>query len=499
MIETTEINQRDFLNLKTKEIRKELGQYFTSKPVAEYMAKMIRPVSAPTVRILDAGAGAGILTITAAQQCLQQNNKIVHAVLYEIDKSVITHLEENMKQLSKHFSKHSGKFTFEIRNEDFILNRPDKVYKESYDIASINPPYFKYNSKTSPYANATADLFKGNPNIYASFMAIVANTLSKDGQMVAIVPRSFTNGLYFKGFRNFISTTMNLNKIHVFRSRNQVFKQLSVLQENVICYYTKCTKSSKIEICTSNGYEDLNHSVHNKYPKKLIIDSSNSQNIIRIPETKEEAQILEMVENWPTTFSESNYFISTGPVVEHRTREYITSPDSTKQSTPLLRMHNVKKFRTEWTGKNKKDARFLLCDDFKKHVSINQIYIILKRFSSKDEKRRLTAGIHVPDSSNHQWIGLENHLNYIGKDKGQLELLEAYGLASLFNSTFMDKYFRAISGNTQVNATEIRLMKLPSRKTILDIGKKALKNKNDLSQDQIDKIIKSLLNIDLEI
>jgi len=493
MIEAVALTQSRHLNRKTEAERKNLGQYFTGAPVADYMASLIKPIDAPIVRILDAGAGTGILTISAALHCLKMGKTKVHAVLYEIDDHTIALLKTNMQQLSDHFQKNKAQFTFEIRHKDFLLSRPDKT-DSPFHISSINPPYFKYNSKTSPYKKATEDLFTGNPNIYASFMAVTSASMAFNGQMIAIVPRSFTNGLYFKGFRHYLNKTMSLEKLHIFRSRNRVFKALSVLQENIICSYIKRPQTACIEVRTSTGYEDLHQVETQLYSQKLLIDASNEHEIIRIPETPEDAKILQIVEEWPSSFQKNGYFISTGRVVEHRAQEYITNPTHNQNSIPLLRMHNVQAFQTVWSGKNKKDARFQLLNGYHKHISQNQTYILLKRFSSKDEKRRLVAGIHNPKNIQGKIIALENHLNYIGRADEKLNLIEAYGLATLFNSTFMDKYFRCISGSTQVNATEIRLLKLPNRETIHKIGNAFLKS-SKTNQKHIDEIVALYLEV----
>ena len=473
---------------KNQPVKKTLGQYFTGLETADYMAKMIQPVSAPALRILDAGAGLGVLTFSTAMRCLKMGQNQLHAVLYEVDKSILSQLEVNMRNIVQIFKNRGGKFTFEIYNKDFVLLRPDKSQKP-FHISLINPPYFKYNSKTSIYASATGDLYKGNPNIYASFMAITANCLNPKGQMVAIVPRSFTNGLYFKGFRQYMGQNMSLNQIHIFKSRDKIFKKSDVLQENIICCYTKHKQKSNIKISCSIGYADLKKSKTIYYPAKQIIDTSTAHQMIRIPETPQDAEVLQTVERWPSSFQQNNYFISTGPVVEYRMKDYITQLKKKNKTIPLLKMHNIKPFKIHWTGHNKKDVYLKLFDDgHKKYTLKNQVYVLLKRFSSKDEKRRLIACLHNPNKVKGGLITMENHINYIGSNNGPLALAEAYGLTALFNSTLMDKYFRCLSGSTQVNATEVKLMKMPSKKTICKIGK-AVFRIILINQNNIDKIV----------
>ena len=491
MIEAVVTSQNAHFSLQSEATRREIGQYFTGSAVAGYMAAMLKPVGAGIVRVLDAGAGGGILTVAAALHYLDKGNRHVHAVLYEIDESVLTYLRETMCRVADLFRKKGGSFTFDIRHTDFVLDRPDRT-AENFHVSIINPPYFKYNSQTSPYAGATADLFKGNPNIYVSFMAIVMSCLANGGQMVAIVPRSFTNGLYFKGFRQFMASVASLEKIHIFRARNRVFREQAVLQENVICHYLKGCQRAKIEIRTSDGHDDLQQSTLNSYAADLLLDEGNGHNIIRIPEAAEDAHLMELVENWHGSFQKNGYFISTGPVVEFRAREFIDAFNTDDNHVPLLRMHNIKPFRSVWTGEHKKDACFQLSVGHEKHTIPNRFYVLLKRFSSKDEKRRLIAAVHDPAAIGDKLIALENHVNYIGCRDGELKAEEAYGLAVLLNSTLLDKYFRCISGNTQVNATEIRMLQLPTRGVIRQMGTAYRKIRaKHASQQHIDSIVTS--------
>lgn len=497
MLNNSAIEQPTLFDLKTRSQIKQLGQFFTDNRIANYMASMIHINEITNfVHILDPGAGNGILTSAVAHRCLELGKKRVHAVLYEIDETLLLRLEETMKQICMLFTQNNGKFSYDICNQDFILSRPDKR-KFKYHIAVINPPYFKYNSKTSPYSKATADLFDGNPNIYASFIAVASECLTFAGEMVAIVPRSFTNGLYFKGFRSYLQRNLGFERIHIFKSRNQLFKNMGVLQENIICKLIKSKQKNIVEIGFSNRSQDIAQSKIICYPLNLIIDKNSQHNIIRIPEEVVDGQILKVVTQWSDSFESNGYFVSTGPVVEFRTKDFITTKPQGRV-IPLFKMHNINIFYSKWTGKHRKDAYFILKEGYEKHINKNMVYVFLKRFSSKDEKRRLVASVHNPNTIKGELICLENHLNYIGLQDAEMSISEASGLAALFNSTFMDRYFRSISGNTQVNATDIRLLKLPTRRKIIEIGIK-IQMINRFEQRIIDKVINSMLNIKNEV
>jgi adenine-specific DNA-methyltransferase len=83
-------------------------------------------------------------------------------------------------------------------------------------------------------------------------------------------------------------------------------------------------------------------------------------------------------------------------------------------------------------------------------------YVLVKRFTSKEESRRVVAAVYAPERIDAEQVGFENHLNYFHRKGGGLPVTLAKGLAAFLNSTLVDLFFRQFSGHTQVNATDLR-------------------------------------------
>jgi len=467
---------------------KQYAQYFTNIKIAIFMANMIDRADSgenKKICILDAGAGEGILGIQATKRCIELGYKNIELTFYEIDEELHRLIRKHSDYLINIFQERGIKLNIKIISADFVLSRPTK----KFDVIIINPPYFKYPAKDSQYSDATSDLFKGNPNIYASFMAVCIASLAKRGTLISITPRSFTNGLYFKGFRKYIYANISFGHIHIFKSRDKVFKDSQVLQECIICKVVKTLQTDKIIISSSNSDIDLKTSEYNKHNNSLVIDKSNDLMMLHIPETKKDAEILIRANLLKSTFEQSGYFISTGPVVEHRTREFIVDSKfkSAEQYVPLLRPHNIQFMHVDLDMNKTKDAYILHNNCSVKHLLKNKTYILLKRFSTKDEKKRLVAAILSAKYLDTSYIGIGNKLNYIGIINDELSFEEALGLTAVLNSKFMDDYFRCFSGNTQVNASEIRVMKFPDRETVRQIGTDL--NNKEMTHENIDLVV----------
>jgi len=332
----------------------------------------------------------------------------------------------------------------------------------------------------------------GQPNVYAFFMALAVKMLKEGGELVAITPRSFCNGLYFRAFRRWLFERAALEHIHLFESRSDTFKESSVLQESMITKVHRLGAACPAISVTSSFAGDFRGTLARfEAAADRILDNSCGDCVIRIPASAQDHRVIGLVESFPTRFTDLGLRISTGPVVLFRASELVLDYPHGNASVPLLMPHNVKCFDTIWPlKKNAKPQAIRLCPASVRLLRPVRNYVLLRRFTAKEERRRLCAGCFLRAQQSASHVGIENHLNYVYHAHRELSEDETFGLASLFNSTLFDRYFRVISGSTQVNATEIRTMRFPDLKTVERIGRRIMADTS-----QADAIVASELGV----
>ncbi len=121
------------------------------------------------------------------------------------------------------------------------------------------------------------------------------------------------------------------------------------------------------------------------------------------------------------------------------------------------------------------------------------VYVLVRRFSAKEERRRLVAAIFDPDTVPCKFVGFENHLNYFHERGAPLDRTLAWGLSLFMNSTLLDSYFRQFNGHTQVNATDLRSLRYPTRDLLYALGRRVQRVLPP--QDEIDTLIAEILKI----
>lgn len=118
------------------------------------------------------------------------------------------------------------------------------------------------------------------------------------------------------------------------------------------------------------------------------------------------------------------------------------------------------------------------------YLQENSDLLLVKRFTSKEEKRRLQCGIYLKQRySQYKYISTQNKVNFVKCDSPCV----TYGLYVLLNSSLYDAYYRILNGSTQVNSTEINQIPIPSKEVIEEMGRELMQQ--DLTEDNCNKIV----------
>ena len=457
--------------------RRELAQFFTPLDVARFMASLARP-DRPVQRIIDPGAGTGVLACAVCEVIPSRTGR-VHLDAYEVDPALASMCHMTLAYAKAWLAARGTIFDFTIHQADYVTQNPivrglfDTTTPIRYDIAVANPPYFKLH-KFDPRAVAASAVIHGQPNIYAIFMAVTASLLSEGGVMVTITPRSFATGDYFRRFRQHLFAAVVPEAVHLFHSRKEAFRSDAVLQENVILRARKAqpSPSATVAVSASAGAADLDHRRIRNVPLASVVDLGSRNVIFNIPADESDDEVIRFVRSWPTSLHHLGLEVSTGPVVAFRARKFLVhEPAEDKDLAPLLWLQNIRRMTVQWPSDRSAKAQYIRDSlDSRGLLVRNATYVLLRRFTAKEERRRLTAAPLFCGQLPGRAIGLENHLNYIHRPHGEIGRDEAIGLAALLGSALLDRYFRVSSGTTQVNAVEVRALPLPSRGSIMTLG-----------------------------
>lgn len=475
----------------TKEHKKEEGQFFTPNEIASFMGKIASKPNSKNISILDPGCGTAILSCSLIEYLVKSDVESINLVAYETDVNLLIYTEQSLENLKDWLNEKNIKFKYTLVACDFIEDMAIAldVHRESFDYIISNPPYFKL-SKDDPRVKLLQHLVKGQPNIYSFFMAVSVNLLKSDGELIFIVPRSFASGQYFNSFRDYFFSHINLNFVHLFKSRSKTFDRDNVLQETLILKGSKTTIETVL-ISTSEGVRDLDQPVEKNYAIEKIINLQSEAKILHLPTTEFEEKVILLFKSWKNKLIDFNIQISTGPVVSFRSKEFLfdTYQNSTVYLAPLYWLHNITKMTIDWPVFIASKSQYINMNKMSKKTLIpNKNYVFLRRFSSKDDKSRLVAAPYFSESNQTELIGVENKLNYIYQLNGELQKNEAVGISALLNSEIFDTYFRTFNGNINVSATEIRLMPFPPIKVIRELGDNLI-IQNDYSQETINRIV----------
>ncbi len=476
-----------------KSHKKEYGQYLTPIEVADFMGGLISYREKKEITILDPGIGTGVLASAACENTIRKIKNLtkINIIGYEIDPNIIPYTKKSLNYLSKWLNQNNIDSSICLIEDDFIMDNfgvidnEEKLFSADYlnkniDIIISNPPYFKIN-KSDPRSIAVSKVVHGQPNIYSLFMTISAFMLNTDGEMIFITPRSYTSGFYFKSFREVFFSKITPKQFHLFASRNEAFVRDEVLQEHLILHGKKKVPKNnpdiKVLISHSRNTSDLEKSSKREALLNDVINYNSINKFIFLPLSEEEENTIAFVNSWPGNLHKYGMEISTGRVVPFRAKELIAKDKlDTCNYAPLIWMNHIKNENIQWPLENWRKEQYIEICEYSLPILVpNSNYILMRRFSPKEDRKRINTAPFHKTNYKFDFIGIENHVNYIHRPNGELSKEEITGLSAILNSKYLDTYFRTLNGNTEVSATEIRDIPLPDYDFVIKVGKAIIK------------------------
>ncbi|EOS43174.1 hypothetical protein C809_04069 [Lachnospiraceae bacterium MD335] len=303
------------------------------------------PKNKSEVSILDAGAGSGILSCALLERLERMASvQTIELTCYENDDNILGLLRENLHTYQANSKKD---IQINIITDNYITSQyldfnhmlGGNPEPKKYDFVIGNPPYMKI-PKDAPEATAMPEVCYGAPNLYFFFAAMGLFNLDTDGEMVYIIPRSWTSGAYFKRFRQYLLTEGKLEHIHLFVSRNKVFDKEDVLQETIIIKVKKTNQiPEKVIITSSQSSSDFDNLTSLTVPYSLVV--SGDDYYVYLVTDEEEVSVLERLHRFDKTLPDIGLKMKTGLTVDFRNRE-ILRDDAEEGAIPLFYSQHIK-------------------------------------------------------------------------------------------------------------------------------------------------------------
>lgn len=474
--------------------KRDLGQFFTPLSVAALMASFFGNRRGD-IRMLDAGAGAGALTVALIERLCEQTHKPerISVTAFEVDPAQIGALERALETCRRQCEIKGIRFASTIRHEDFIETASSWVARDLFaskpplfDLAIVNPPYRKIRSD-SPDRLRLRSVGIETGNLYSGFVALITRLLAGNGELVAITPRSFCNGPYFKPFRLELLKCMSLRRVHLFDSRSAVFGHDGVLQENIVFHAVKSEQPPARIIVSQSSGEKGGHITEQSVEFDRVVMPRDKERFIHIPTDGGHVNAEKSMGRFSTSLKQLGLTVSTGRVVDFRAKEFLREQPAA-DTVPLIYPCHFDGGFVSWPGGNGRKPNALVRNNETRDLLVpSGIYVLVKRFTSKEERRRVVASIYDPRRIKATAVGFENHLNYFHVAGAGLSPLLASGLSAYLNSSAVDAYFRQFNGHTQVNATDLRNMPYPSIAELEELGRRI--QDPDISQETLDALV----------
>jgi hypothetical protein len=319
---------------------------------------------------------------------------------------------------------------------------------EKVSMLITNPPYKKLAS-TSELSLLLKEYGIHAPNHYAAFIALSVLWLEEEGDLLAILPRSFFNGSYFKKFRQWLGERVSIEHIVAYGSRSN-FGHKNVLQENICLYLKKSSQRDTIRVSFCDSADST--ATHDLLVSKERILGD----IWKLPSTPEQLSALYENDNLPETLESLMLTVKTGAVEVHR-----PECKQSRQVRVLYSRDFNDKGCITW-NEVKKPRTFSLNRAVHPLPSDNSGFVVIKRITANDgNKHRIMPTWVSRSSTGLSEISFDNHVQVFSVDGMPIAEKAGAALMRYLQSENANLCMSTISGTTQINTFDLKELRYP--------------------------------------
>ncbi len=352
---------------------------------------------------------------------------------------------------------------FQVYQGDSLLQT--KHLWEKLDVVVCNPPFRKMRAEeVSQYVHEFEDVVQGQPNLYALFIALCIKLLATGGICALVTPTSFLSGQNFSRLRSYMMTQTTLLGIGMVGDRIGVF--MDVQQETALTLARRektghaPSTEAKVSLVSKDGsYIDVG-----------LCILPNMGAAWPIPRLESDIALLKSAAKSKAGLVDYGYAPRIGAFVWNRDTR--TTYASTKTAVgargdtvvPLLWSSDIApngSLRFNGAAKANKEGCFVNMGAKDHRSIIRRPSVLLQRVTSNEQPRRLVAAT-VPTQLIETYGGFvgENHTVILEQIAPEPALTPAQ-LVQLLGTPTVDRYFRCISGATNVSVFELNQLRLP--------------------------------------
>lgn len=393
----------EFIERKSAEERKEMGQYFTPQPIIEEILSNLPDdvLESSDLDILDPSSGTG--------EFLRYADGVFKDANLEG-----WELDEELVEVSREILGDSAV----IRNVNSLHHEPDR----KYDLIIGNPPYYEI-KLDDEIRERYGRVIYGRTNIYNLFIYKSLELLRDGGHLAFVNPPSMNNGAYFKELRDYIIENCSIEYMSVHED-SEIFEDAS---------------QSVMYIVIKKGGD------HNDY-----VFERNGIQIF-----SEEAEYLEEEFDGKKTLSDMGFEVRTGRLVWNQNKEKLTE-EETENSHPIIWSKNI-----EDGGVNINPDQHSKPQYIENYECSTGPAVVVNRVVGQPGQGSIRAGL-IPDGKK---FVAENHVNIIQpkKDSEQSTLpnqsstdISLGKVLEQLNSDENLDIVQTITGNSQISKTELQ-------------------------------------------